>query len=64
MKQEFHQEYHCVFLLSNLIWINRRGETKLYFLTIGQNKIFHQENKNILVEVLVFKLRAQNIHIF
>ena len=49
-KPEFHQEI-IVFLQNNLISTNRRGEINL--LPIGQYKIFHQENKNILDEVLV-----------
>ena len=53
-KQEFLQVYYCFFLLNNLIWTNRRGETKLYFLPIYWNKILHPENENILDEVLVF----------
>jgi len=39
--------------LNNFIWTNRRGETKLYFLPIGGNRIVHQKNKNILDEILV-----------
>jgi len=44
-----------VFLLNNFIWANRKGETKLYFLPIGRNKIIGntRENKNILDEILV-----------
>ena len=42
------------FFLDNFIWANTNGESKLYFLPIGRNKIVHQENKNILNEILVF----------
>ena len=42
-KQESHQEYYG-FLVENFIWTNRKGETILYLLPIGRNKIVHQEN--------------------
>ena len=44
---------YLVFLLNNFIWTNRRGETKLYILPIGRNKIVHQENKTFLDEIIV-----------
>ena len=34
-----------VFLFNNPIWANKKGETKLYFLHIGRNKIVHQEEE-------------------
>ena len=42
-----------VFLLNNFIWTNMRGETKLYFLPIGRNKIVDLENKTFLDEIIV-----------
>ena len=36
-------KYIIVFLLDNFIWTNKKGETLLYFLPIGRNKIVHQE---------------------
>ena len=36
-----------VFLLNNVVWANRKGETKLYFLITGR-----KEKKNILDEIL------------
>ena len=49
-KQEFHTKNIIVFFLNSFIWTNRKGETKLYFLLVEN---LHQENKNILDELLV-----------
>ena len=50
--------------MNNFIWTNRKVETKLYLLLISPNKIFQQENNNILDEILFslfgwFKIRSQ-----
>ena len=37
-----------VFLLNNFIWNNKRGETKLYFLPMGQNKLFIKNQYSLL----------------
>ena len=42
-----------VFLLNNVSWANRKGETTLYFLSFGRITIVHQRNKNILDDILV-----------
>ena len=39
--------------MNNFIWKNRKGAKILYMLPIGENKIVHQENKNILDNILV-----------
>ena len=53
-------EHIIVFLLNNLIWANIKAETKFYFLPIGRNKIVHQENKNILDEILFSLDKLEN----
>ena len=40
-------------LVEQFIWTNKRGETKHYFHPIGRNIIVHQENNNILDEIVV-----------
>ena len=52
-KQESHQEYYCFLAEQFLFLTNRNGETIPYLLPIGRNKIVHQENYNIIDEILV-----------
>ena len=40
--------------MNNFISTNRNGETKLSSLPIGPNKTDHQDNNNILGEIIVF----------
>ena len=44
LKNKIFTKNIIAILLNNFIWANRKGGTKLYYLTIGRNKIVHHEN--------------------